>query len=136
MANYWAKSIQNWSKKAKIRWKDQESKKKPFFIATGASTIKEVSHAVSLLKKVKANFCLMQCNTNYTGSNENFKYINLNVLNTYRKKFPNITAELSFETPNYKVHAGRFKDKIKGLKTLDTLKRIFPSAFLLVKKKP
>ena len=58
------------------------------------------------------------------------------ILDVSREKFPNIRAELSFETPNYKVHAGRFKDKIKGLKTLDTLKRIFPSAFLLVKKKP
>ena len=58
------------------------------------------------------------------------------ILDASREKFPNITSELSFETPNYKVHAGRFKDKIKGLKTLDTLKRIFPSAFLLVKKKP
>ena len=58
------------------------------------------------------------------------------ILDVSREKFPNIAAELSFETPNYKVHAGRFKDKIKGLKTLDTLKRTFPSAFLLVKKKP
>ena len=58
------------------------------------------------------------------------------ILDVSREKFPNITSELSFETPNYKVHAGRFKDKIKGLKTLDTLKQIFPSAFLLVKKKP
>ena len=32
----------------------------------------------------------MQCNTNYTGSDENFRYINLNVLKTYKKKFPNI----------------------------------------------
>ena len=26
----------------------------------------------------------MQCNTNYTGSSKNFKYINLNVLKTYK----------------------------------------------------
>ena len=31
----------------------------------------------------------MQCNTNYTGSLENFKYINLEVLNTFKLKFPN-----------------------------------------------
>ena len=53
-----------------------------------------------------------------------------------KEKFPNIPVELSFETPNYKVQAGRFKNKIKGLKTLDTLKRTFPSAFLLVKRTP
>jgi hypothetical protein len=57
-------------------------------------------------------------------------------LEVAKEKFPNIPVELSFETPNYKVQAGRFKDKIKGLKTLDTLKRTFPSAFLLVKRVP
>ena len=29
----------------------------------------------------------MQCNTNYTASHDNFKYINLNVLKTYKKNF-------------------------------------------------
>ena len=48
--------------------------------------------------------------------------------------FPHITMDLSFETPNYKVQAGKFKDKILGLKTLDTVKKVFPSAFLLTRK--
>ena len=52
-----------------------------------------------------------------------------------KKAYPNIPIELSFEKPNYKVQAGRFKDKIVGLKTLDTVKREFPSAFLLTRKK-
>lgn len=51
-----------------------------------------------------------------------------------REMYPHIPVELSFETPNYKVQAGRFKDKIAGLKTLDTLKKDFPSAFLLTRK--
>jgi hypothetical protein len=49
--------------------------------------------------------------------------------------YPNLPVILSFETPNYKVQAGQFKDKIKSLKTLDTIKRTFPTAFVLVKKK-
>jgi N-acetylneuraminate synthase len=32
----------------------------------------------------------MQCNTNYTASSENFKYINLNVLKTYATMFPQV----------------------------------------------
>ena len=68
----------------------------------------------------------------YYGS---FKQAN-KTLEIAKEKFPNIPVELSFETPNYKVQAGRFKNKIKGLKTLDTLKRTFPSAFLLVKRTP
>lgn len=55
-------------------------------------------------------------------------------LENAEEAYPNIPVELSFETPNYKVQAGRFKDKILGLKTLDTIKRDFPSAFLLTRK--
>ena len=29
----------------------------------------------------------MQCNTNYTSNNSNYKNLNLNVLETYKKKF-------------------------------------------------
>ena len=54
-------------------------------------------------------------------------------LENAKEAYPNIPVELSFETPNYKVQAGRFKDKILGLKTLDTVKRDFPSAFLLTR---
>ena len=56
------------------------------------------------------------------------------ILKVVREKFSNIPAEINYDNPNYKVQAGKFKNKIKGLKTLDTLKRIFPSAFLLKKK--
>ena len=55
-------------------------------------------------------------------------------LESAKEIYPHIPVELSFETPNYKVQAGRFKDKIAGLKTLDTLKKDFPSAFLLTRK--
>ena len=65
-------------------------------------------------------------------------YGNLDVANKIleqsKEVFPHIPVELSFETPNYKVQAGVFKDKIEGLKTLDTLKGTFPSAFLLYRK--
>jgi len=57
------------------------------------------------------------------------------ILESAQEAYPNIPIELSFETPNYKVQAGRFKDKIIGLKTLDSVKRLFPSAFILTRKK-
>jgi hypothetical protein len=56
------------------------------------------------------------------------------IIEISNNNYPNISVELSFETPNYKVQAGKFKNKIKGLKTLDTIKKVFPSAFLLMKK--
>ena len=40
----------------------------------------------------------MQCNTNYTASVKNFKYINLNVLKEYKKKFKNVILGLSDHT--------------------------------------
>jgi N-acetylneuraminate synthase len=76
------------------------NKNKPIFIATGASTFYEVKSVVDFLQRKKIFFCLMQCNTNYTGSLDNFNYINLNVLKTFSKKFKNIILGLSDHTPN------------------------------------
>lgn len=62
-------------------------KNKPIFLATGASDMKDVEKALKIFNKNK--LILMQCNTNYTASHENFKYINLNVLRTFKKKYKN-----------------------------------------------
>lgn len=55
------------------------------------------------------------------------------ILEKCKVEFPHLPVNLSFETPNYKVQAGFFKDKLVSMKTLDTLKRVFPTAFLLKK---
>jgi N-acetylneuraminate synthase len=72
---------------------------KPVLFATGASTISEVIRAVEVISQYNNSIILMQCNTNYTASLENFKYINLNVLNTYKVLFPDIILGLSDHTP-------------------------------------
>lgn len=77
-------------------------KAKPVFIATGAATMNEVFRAMEILDYHNLpGICLMQCNTNYTGDIENFKYINLNVLKTYKKYFPNVVLGLSDHTPGH-----------------------------------
>ena len=53
------------------------SKQKPYFLATGAATTDEVHRAVCAALAINPRFALMQCNTNYTASLENFKYIQL-----------------------------------------------------------
>ncbi len=63
------------------------NKKKPVLLATGASTINEVKEAVKIILKRNKKLVLMQCNTNYTADKKNYKYINLNVLNQYKKIF-------------------------------------------------
>tara|TARA_B100001250_G_C19790734_1_gene786381 strand:- start:195 stop:1265 length:1071 start_codon:yes stop_codon:yes gene_type:complete len=73
-------------------------KKKPILIATGATNIKEVDNLVKSIYKINKKIILMQCNTNYTGNENNLNYINLNVLKTYKKKFPNLILGLSDHT--------------------------------------
>lgn len=53
----------------------------------------------------------------------------------FQKKFPHIPTDLSFETPNYKVQSGEYKNELFAIKTLDSIKPYFPSAFLLKRKR-
>ena len=79
---------------------------KPLLIATGASNMNEVELAMSVALENKKDVVLMQCNTNYTASLENFKYIELNVLKEYRKKYPDIILGLSDHTPGHSTVLG------------------------------
>ena len=74
------------------------SKGKPVLIATGASNIGEVQNAVHAVLKINKQLVLMQCNTNYTASPENYNHINLNVLKTYASMFPDVVLGLSDHT--------------------------------------
>ena len=49
----------------------------------------------------------------------------------FKQSFPDWEVELSFETPNYKVQVGRFKNYYFGLNKLKEIKRVYPAAFLL-----
>jgi len=76
-----------------ITWKEIiikiAKKGKPVLLATGASTLKDVVRAINTISKYNKNICLMQCNTNYTNSPENMRFVNLNVLKQYKKIFGN-----------------------------------------------
>lgn len=74
------------------------SKGKPVLLATGASNIGEVQKAVHAILAINKQLVLMQCNTNYTASPENYRYINLNVLKTYAAMFPDVVLGLSDHT--------------------------------------
>ena len=73
-------------------------KNKPVFLATGASSLTDVKRAVNAIYRYNKNIVLMQCNTNYTASIENFRYLNLNVLKTYAEIFPSCILGLSDHT--------------------------------------
>ena len=82
------------------------SQKKPVLLATGASSIDDVNRAVEAILNANDQLILMQCNTNYTGSIDNFKYINLRVLEYYSQIFPDIILGLSDHSPGHSAVLG------------------------------
>ena len=58
---------------------------------------------MNAIQRHNSQVCLMQCNTNYTGSLENFKYCNLNVLQNFKELYPGATLGLSDHTPHATV---------------------------------
>ncbi|MBE8233728.1 MAG: N-acetylneuraminate synthase [Endozoicomonadaceae bacterium] len=82
------------------------SKGKPVLLACGASTLDEIDAAVQTTLNHTGDIVLMQCNTNYTASLENFKYINLNVLKTLRAMYPKAILGLSDHTPGHATTLG------------------------------
>lgn len=81
-------------------------KGKPMLLATGAADIGEVQRAVHTIKAITPELVLFQCNTNYTGSLENFSHIHLRVLETYKVMFPDVVLGLSDHTPGHATVLG------------------------------
>jgi N-acetylneuraminate synthase len=73
-------------------------KGKPVLLATGASDIGDVQRAVHAILAINPQLVLMQCNTNYTASMENFDHIHLNVLKTFAAMYPDLVLGLSDHT--------------------------------------
>jgi N-acetylneuraminate synthase len=93
-----------------ITWHDLlkkiAQKRKPVLIATGASTMNETVCAVDTLLQYNKQIVLMQCNTNYTAEESNFKYINLNVLRSFALKYPMMPLGLSDHTTGHSTVLG------------------------------
>jgi sialic acid synthase SpsE len=79
---------------------------KPVILSTGASDIGDVQRAMHALLAINRQVVLLQCNTNYTASLENFASIHLRVLNTYRAMFPDVILGLSDHTPYHATVLG------------------------------
>ena len=88
-----------------ITWIDMikkiASKNKTYILATGASSLNDVIRAVNAGISINPRLALLQCNTNYTGSVDNMRYVQLNVLKTYQKFYPDLVLGLSDHTPGH-----------------------------------
>jgi N-acetylneuraminate synthase len=82
------------------------AKGKPVILATGASELSDVQRAVRAITEINPDLILMQCNTNYTASLDNFRHIHLRVLQTYAALFPNVVLGLSDHTPGHATVLG------------------------------
>jgi sialic acid synthase SpsE len=93
-----------------ITWTDiirhMAAKRKPILLATGASTTEDVQRAVGTVLAINPDLVLMQCNTNYTGSIDNFRHIHLRVLESFRRQFPGVVLGLSDHTPGHATILG------------------------------
>ena len=79
---------------------------KAILIATGAATMDDVRRAMAAAQRHTDQVVLMQCNTNYTGSADNFGHIALNVLKTFAREFPGVVLGLSDHTPGHTTVLG------------------------------
>lgn len=79
---------------------------KPMLLATGAATQAEVDAAVAVVYRHTHDLVLMQCNTNYTASLENFRHVALNVLKSFARAYPDAVLGLSDHTPGHSTVLG------------------------------
>lgn len=82
------------------------SKGKPVILANGASTMDDTVRAMEAVLRNNCEVALLQCNTNYTAAESNFDYIQLNVLKTYERMFPDVVLGLSDHTAGHSTVLG------------------------------
>ena len=53
------------------------------------------------------------------------------ILKDFRENYLEIKSSLIFETPNYKVRIGEYKDRNIASQKLEEIRRIYPSSFII-----
>jgi sialic acid synthase SpsE len=85
-----------------ITWLEQlksiAQRGKTVILACGAANEDEVDRALNEILPINPKVILLQCNTNYTGQEENFDFVNLRVLERFSEKYPGLLVGLSDHT--------------------------------------
>ncbi len=79
---------------------------KPILLATGAADMADVEQAVETVLTLNTALVLLQCNTNYSGSEDNFACVNLRVLQTFALRWPGMVLGLSDHTSGHAAVLG------------------------------
>ncbi|MEE9379247.1 MAG: N-acetylneuraminate synthase [Candidatus Lokiarchaeia archaeon] len=90
------------------------SKKKPILLSTGIATLNEVKESINFIKsRGIEDIVILQCTTSYPAP---YKEINLNVIDTYRKEFPNMIIGFSDHSIGIEASIGAVA---KGVKVIE-----------------
>ena len=65
---------------------------KPMILSTGGGTMEDVNRAYDAVMPINQQLCILQCTAGYPAD---FDELNLNVITTFRERFPNTTIGLS-----------------------------------------
>ena len=65
---------------------------KPMIVSTGGGTMEDVNRAYDAIMPINQQLCILQCTAGYPAE---FDELNLNVITTFRERFPNTTIGLS-----------------------------------------
>lgn len=65
---------------------------KPIILSTGGGTMEDVNRAYDAIMPINQQLCILQCTAGYPAE---FEELNLNVITTFRERFPNTTVGLS-----------------------------------------
>jgi sialic acid synthase SpsE len=77
------------------------SKGKPVLLATGASDLVDVRRATEAALAHTPQVVLLQCNTNYTAGQDNYTFLQLNVLREFADLYPGMVLGLSDHMPGH-----------------------------------
>ena len=53
------------------------------------------------------------------------------IYNDFKQNYEDVKSELIFETPNYKVRIGEYKDINVASQSLEKIRRIYPGSFII-----
>ena len=53
------------------------------------------------------------------------------IYNDFKENYQDVKSELIFETPNYKVRIGEYKDINVASQSLEKIRRIYPGSFII-----